>query len=1047
MAFTKVVGPGIHTLSNILSHNINSSGIITATQFDGPFSNIVVGGATTLTVDGINISAGILTAQTLDLNGNGDISGNLVIGGNLTANGDFTTLNTTLREVELLRVDANSNLAAGIITQRGSGNILEFFDTSSNVGALTDEGNLGLGSNLTSPNVKLHVKSTATSGGNIAYFDDTGSGNTGRLMILTTGGAATDGVKLQAVNRKYLHFGNATNKLTIDNNNTRIGIGTDIPDTLLHLASSNPLIKLTDYDNGGYSAIGGESGFLYFYTHTSTRDFIFRGSTEVARITGDGMLGIGTHTPTSALHIVKSTPEIRLTNSTTPNEVNSGTIRFTEYTNSYQGTYISYNGNTNILHLGRHPGNDSLDSGDLSALEIQRSDGTVITRGNIIAYDTNSTSNQVRARIKATAANDTARVGAYYGNTEIAALFGKWSGSAFSTGLNIPYEPFVITGASSAVRLTIDTSGHILPGDSGTQNLGSASKEWGNVYLANSKALFLGSNQAGDLYNDGTDTYFRNSASNGQMLLRSNGNILISNYAADEYRIKTFNNGAVELYYDQSAHATAKLATTATGVSVHGEVASSQDYPITKPILDFNFAAEKKLDPRFQFTRESIATFIDKKGIVRYVSNNQPRFDHHPTSGVSLGLLLEREQTNYQEYSTLMSQSNIKNNITVTDNFAISPDGTQNASKIVNSTSNNAQTNIAWNGNTLANNSYAMWSIWVKSEETSCILQFHSNTYIFGSDRVNIELADGTYGGTSASSTFRFNIEKYPNKWWRISVGGNGQGTAGAWYIAVVDSKTAARGATCGSATNKTWFAWGVQEEISTLSRIATSYIPTNGAAVLRKGDRATIDGDDFDDFFDRFQGTVINEHSNAFQSYGGGGSGWEFNNDQFQTNLVNQTGSGYAASSYPGAFANIMGDRGSNGTGSGSGSDYIQAYGPNDADAQNAPANTGNGRYPSGSVVDYTRYYRTWTDAMSYDVTPSENILRVATGGATSYVGGNTQSIALGNISKFELGSDATDMAYSDFCGRIKRWVYYDKLLPFSQLANLTSQLPQSYL
>jgi len=37
MAFTKVVGAGIHTLSNITSHNINSSGIITATKFVGPF--------------------------------------------------------------------------------------------------------------------------------------------------------------------------------------------------------------------------------------------------------------------------------------------------------------------------------------------------------------------------------------------------------------------------------------------------------------------------------------------------------------------------------------------------------------------------------------------------------------------------------------------------------------------------------------------------------------------------------------------------------------------------------------------------------------------------------------------------------------------------------------------------------------------------------------------------------------------------------------------------------------------------------------------------
>ena len=51
MAFTKVVGPGIHTLSNITSHNINSSGIVTATRFDGPFTNLNVTGVTTFAGD------------------------------------------------------------------------------------------------------------------------------------------------------------------------------------------------------------------------------------------------------------------------------------------------------------------------------------------------------------------------------------------------------------------------------------------------------------------------------------------------------------------------------------------------------------------------------------------------------------------------------------------------------------------------------------------------------------------------------------------------------------------------------------------------------------------------------------------------------------------------------------------------------------------------------------------------------------------------------------------------------------------------------------
>ena len=51
MAFTKVVGAGIHTLSNITSHNVHSSGIITATRFDGPFTNLNVTGVTTFAGD------------------------------------------------------------------------------------------------------------------------------------------------------------------------------------------------------------------------------------------------------------------------------------------------------------------------------------------------------------------------------------------------------------------------------------------------------------------------------------------------------------------------------------------------------------------------------------------------------------------------------------------------------------------------------------------------------------------------------------------------------------------------------------------------------------------------------------------------------------------------------------------------------------------------------------------------------------------------------------------------------------------------------------
>ena len=69
MAFTRVVGPGIHTQANIHSHNIQSTGIITATKFDGAFDDLTVSG--NLSVSGVltyedvkNVdSIGIITAR------------------------------------------------------------------------------------------------------------------------------------------------------------------------------------------------------------------------------------------------------------------------------------------------------------------------------------------------------------------------------------------------------------------------------------------------------------------------------------------------------------------------------------------------------------------------------------------------------------------------------------------------------------------------------------------------------------------------------------------------------------------------------------------------------------------------------------------------------------------------------------------------------------------------------------------------------------------------------------------------------------------------
>ena len=111
MAFTKVVGAGIHTLSNIISHNVHSSGIITATKFDGPFDNLNVTGITTFS-------------------GNANFGGNVSIAGTLTYD-DVTNIDSVglVTARDGIFIPDNKKLELG--NAAGSGD-LQIYHTSNN---------------------------------------------------------------------------------------------------------------------------------------------------------------------------------------------------------------------------------------------------------------------------------------------------------------------------------------------------------------------------------------------------------------------------------------------------------------------------------------------------------------------------------------------------------------------------------------------------------------------------------------------------------------------------------------------------------------------------------------------------------------------------------------------------------------------------------------------------------------------------------------------------------------------------------------------------
>ena len=82
-----------------------------------------------------------------------------------------------------------------------------------------------------------------------------------------------------------------------------------------------------------------------------------------------------------------------------------------------------------------------------------------------------------------------------------------------------------------------------------------------------------------------------------------------------------------------------------------GNKSEEVNFPSIRPTLDLDFANTKTLDSRITFTRSSGGSYVGSDGLIKYAGVNQPRFDHDPITGESLGLLIEEQRTNLLTYS------------------------------------------------------------------------------------------------------------------------------------------------------------------------------------------------------------------------------------------------------------------------------------------------------------------------------------------------------------------------------------------------------------
>ena len=217
--------------------------------------------------------------------------------------------------------------ANGILDFQGT-NQVNFMGAASNIVIDTVTASLGIGVDVNGPTSNLHVVGNAhvstnlTIGGNIDFIGNLtqggapyGGGSGGSSPWLpTTVNVPADGI--------YYTAGNVavdTNTFFVDSVNNRVGVGTDSPDTILHVeAASNPQILVEDTGSANQSTIrfktattdwtvgqhGGETGKFKIANHTVL------GTNDHITIDTSGNVGIGMIDPGAKLDvngIVKAT--------------------------------------------------------------------------------------------------------------------------------------------------------------------------------------------------------------------------------------------------------------------------------------------------------------------------------------------------------------------------------------------------------------------------------------------------------------------------------------------------------------------------------------------------------------------------------------------------------------------------------------------------------------------------------------------------------------------------------------------------------------------
>ena len=282
------------------------------------------------------------------------------------------------------------------------------------------------------------------------------------------------------------------------------------------------------------------------------------------------------------------------------------------------------------------------------------------------------------------------------------------------------------------------------------------------------------------------------------------------------------------------------------------------------PALDLQFAFTKSLTDYISgtdlitFTRASSGTFVGSTGTLQTAVTNVPRFDHNPTTGESLGLLVEEQRTNTilqsNQFNTAWSPSTGNPTISLVTQTA--PDGVTQSWKFVEGTTNGSQsllqTNVSFSAGMSA------YSVYVKAAERFKVSLRESITT---GATVLFDVSNGTVLSTTGTGTPSGQITPAGNGWYRCTMFLTQASTANrsARIFVVADATTTAVDSYADRTGDGTSgiLIYGAQLEAGAFP---TSYIPTTTAAATRSADVASITGANFSSWYRQDEGTVFVE-------------------------------------------------------------------------------------------------------------------------------------------------------------------------------------------